>query len=85
MFEGKTYEEAINEVAKETVELVLALFDGEVNMTDFMALVESGKAWNAAIHIPGIEKKTLLAHVVAVLAGKGVGIALPLPTGTIPA
>ena len=85
MFEGMTYEEAIDDVAKETGDVIEALFDGEVNMTDFMEIVEGGKAWNAALKIPGLTRKQLLAHVFARLPKYGVQVWEPIPEGVIPA
>ena len=84
MFAGKTYDEAMDIVANETAEVMYAYLDGEVNAKDFMETAEAGMAWNAAMKIPGLDKKLLWAHVLIRLGRIGLDAALPLPEGTIP-
>ena len=84
-FAGMTFEEAVDLVAKETGDVIEAAFDGQINMKDFMELIEGGKAWNAALKIPSITRKQLIAHVFARLPKYGVAVWEPLPEGVIPA
>jgi len=84
-FVGMSYEEVIEIVAKETGDVIEAAFDGEINTRDFMELVEGGQTWNAALKVPGLTKKALLAHVFARLPKYGIQVWEPLPEGVVPA
>ena len=83
-FAGMTYQAAVDVIAKETVEAVEQMMDGEWNFKDFQETLEAGQAWNAAMKIPGLDKATLLPHVFAKLSQYGVALWKPLPEGTIP-
>ncbi len=79
-----TYKDVIDGVTQETIEALDKWFDGEVNTEDFMETMEAGMAWNAALKVPGLTRKQLIAHVVARLPQYAVGELVPLPEGEVP-
>jgi hypothetical protein len=83
-----TYEELINQVVKETVDIVDSIDDG-FQISDLGEVVEAAVKWKSAISAAGMAGddftvSDLLFHVISRLPAEVVAKLKPIPEGELP-
>lgn len=84
-----TYDELIDQVVKETADILNAVYDDGFQITDLAEVVQAGQKWTYAWNVfaranTGVTKEHLLLHVVARLPKYVASTLKPLPDGEVP-
>lgn len=84
-----TYEELVDKVTDETVEILEAIYSDGFQITDLTEVIEAGVQWSHAWNAANIENddfttRDLLFHVISRLPSRVVNTVMPLPQSEIP-